>query len=256
MASPGQHFNGRHVVVTGGASGFGEALAQAFAAQGAAVMVADVDGPGAARVAAGLTEAIPFAVDVTSEEQNASMAAAAVDAWGGIDVVCANAGGAHRMTNLVDLPTSEFDRMFALNVRSVYLAAKCCVPHMPAGGAIVATASIGGIRPRPGLTAYNASKGAVVTLVRGLAVELAPDIRVNAVLPVSSATHFDDAVFGSDAMPESMPASMEEAIVSGIPMGRRAEPHDVADAVLFLASDAAAFLTGVCLDVDGGRSIQ
>jgi 3-oxoacyl-[acyl-carrier protein] reductase len=245
-------FDGRRVVVTGAASGFGEAMAQEFATEGASVVVADVDGDGAERVAAGLPSAIPVAVDVTSDEQNERMAAAAVDAWGGIDVVCANAGGAHRSMNLVDLPVSEFDRMFALNVRSVYLAAKFCVPHMSAGGAIVATASIGGIRPRPGLTAYNASKGAVVTLVRGLATELAPGIRVNAVLPVSSATHFDDAVFGPDSMPEQV----EKMIVRGIPMGRRADPNDVANAVMFLASDEAAFLTGVCLDVDGGRSIQ
>jgi 3-oxoacyl-[acyl-carrier protein] reductase len=145
-----------------------------------------------------------------------------------------------------------FDRMFALNVRSVYLAAKCCVPHMPSGGSIVVTSSIGGIRPRPGVTAYNAAKGAAVTLTRGLATELAPDIRVNAVLPVSAATGFDKQAIGLDVMPENL----EKAVIKGIPMGRRATPEDVANAVLFLASDASSFLTGVCLDVDGGRSIQ
>jgi 3-oxoacyl-[acyl-carrier protein] reductase len=141
--------------------------------------------------------------------------------------------------------------MFAVNVRSVYFAAKYCVPQMGQGGSMIATASIGGIRPRPGMTAYNASKGAVITLVRGLATELAPAIRVNAVLPVSAATGFDKNAIGSD-----MPESLERAIVRGIPMGRRATPEDVANAVLFLASDEASFLTGVCLDIDGGRSIQ
>jgi 3-oxoacyl-[acyl-carrier protein] reductase len=179
------------------------------------------------------------------------MAAAAVQAWGGIDVVCANAGLPHRMMNLVDLPTEDFDFMFAVNVRSVYFAAKHCVPHIPPGGSIVATASIGGIRPRPGVTAYNASKGAVITLVRGLATELAPAIRVNAVCPVSAATGFDRNAFGMD-----MPENVERSVVRGIPMGRRATPRDVANSVLFLASDDASFLTGVCLDVDGGRSIQ
>jgi 3-oxoacyl-[acyl-carrier protein] reductase len=226
-------------------------MARSFTREGARVIVADIDRAGAQRVSSELAGAIPFEIDVRDEAQNLALAAAAVDEWGGIDVVCANAGAAHRVANLVDLPVEDFDRMFALNVRSVYLAAKSCVPHMQPGSSIVATASVGGTRPRPGLTAYNASKGAVITLVRGLAGELAPDIRVNAVLPVSAATGFDKSAFGVDDMPERV----EKAIVRGIPMGRRAAPDDVANAALFLASDEASFLTGVCLDVDGGRSI-
>lgn len=237
--------------MTGGAAGFGEAMARSFAAEGASVLVADLDRSGAEKVAADLPTALAFAIDVADEEQNAAMAEAAVEAWGGIDIVCANAGVPHRAANLVDLPTADFDRMFAVNVRSVYLAARYCVPHMGPGGSIIATASIGGIRPRPGMTAYNASKGAVITLVRGLATELAPAIRVNAVLPVSAATGFDEVALGS-----MMPEHLERAVIRGIPMGRRATPADVASAVLFLASDEASFLTGVCLDVDGGRSIQ
>lgn len=123
---------------------------------------------------------------------------------------------------------------------------------MKPGSVIVSTASIGAIRPRPGLTAYNASKGAVVTLIRGLAVELAPEIRVNCVNPVASPTGFIKNYIGSDELPEQM----KKDVIAGIPMGRRADPIDVAQAVLFLASDAAEFLTSVCLDVDGGRSIQ
>jgi len=152
---------------------------------------------------------------------------------------------------MVELPTEDFDHMFSVNVRSIFLAAKYCVPHMPEGSSIISTASIGGRRPRPGLTAYNAAKGAVITLTRGLASELAPKIRVNAVCPVSAPTNFDRNVFGRD-----MPEKLAEAVVAGIPMKRRATSEDVANAYAFLASEDASFLTGVCLDIDGGRSIQ
>lgn len=245
-------FDGKRVIVTGGAAGFGAAMSRGFAAEGARVLIADINEDGARALSDELPGSIPFAIDVTDEERTKAMAAAAVDAWGGIDVVCANAGLPHMTCAMIDMDTTEFDRMFAVNTRSVFLAAKYCVPHMPAGSSIVSTASIGALRPRPGLTAYNASKGAVVTLTRGLATELAPKIRVNAVTPVSAPTGFDKNAVGLDSLPENI----EKAVVSGIPMGRRAQPEDVANAVMFLASDDAAFLTGVCLDVDGGRSIQ
>jgi 3-oxoacyl-[acyl-carrier protein] reductase len=251
MTATTDRFAGKRVIITGAASGFGEAMARSFGAEGASVLVADIDAVRAEQVAADLPTALPFEIDVTNQDQTRAMAEAAVEAWAGIGVVCANAGLPHRATNLIDLPTDEFDRMFAVNVRSVYLAAKHCVPHMSEGGSIIATASIGGIRPRPGLTAYNASKRAVITLVRGLATELAPAIRVNAVLPVSAATGFDKNALGSD-----MPENLERAVIRGIPMGRRATPQDVANAALFLASDQASFLTGVSLDIDGGRSIH
>lgn len=247
-----RRFVGSRVVVTGGASGFGAAMAYAFGHEGASVVVADIDGDAAQRIADDLPGAIACQVDVTDDRQNRAMVAAAVNAWDGIDIVCANAGVPHPAMPLIDLPTAAFDRTFAVNVRGVYLAAKHSVPHMTRGGSIIATASIGAIRPRPGLTAYNASKAAVVTLVRGLATELAPEVRVNAVLPVSAATGFDRELLGVDEMPEKL----ERRIIRDIPMGRRAEPSDIADAVLFLASEQASFLTGVCLDVDGGRSIQ
>lgn len=245
-------FEGTRVIVTGAASGFGEAIARGFAAEGARVLVADLNEGGAKEVAASLPEAIAFGIDVRDEEQTRAMAQATADAWGGIDVVCPNAGIPHLSKPLIELSTAEFDRMFEVNTRSVYFAAKYCVPHMGPGSAIVSTASIGGVRPRPGLTAYNASKGAVITLTRGLAAELAPKIRVNCVNPVSAPTGFDKHAVGTDALPEQL----EKAVVAGIPMGRRATPLDVAKAVLFLASEDASFLTGVCLDVDGGRSIQ
>lgn len=245
-------FQEKRVIVTGAAAGFGAEIARAFSAEGARVLVADLNEAGAKDVAASLPGAIAFGIDVGDEEQTRALAEAAVSAWGGIDVVCPNAGIPHRTTPLVELSTEDFDRMFAINVRSVFFAAKYCVPHMGPGGAIVSTASIGGLRPRPGLTAYNASKGAVITLTRGLAGELAPDIRVSCVNPVSSPTGFDKNAVGTDQLPEPI----EKAVIAGIPMGRRAMPGDVASAVLFLASDDAGFLTGVCLDVDGGRSIS
>jgi 3-oxoacyl-[acyl-carrier protein] reductase len=247
----GREFSESRVIVTGGASGFGAALARSFAAEGAFVLVADIDRRGAEKVAAELPAALSFEVDVSSEDGNRAMAAKAVEAWGGIDILCANAGLPHPPANLVDLPPSTFDKIFAVNVRGLYLAAKHCVPHMGAGSSIIATGSIGAIRPRAGLTAYYASKGAVNTLVQGLAVELAPAIRVNALLPVSAATGFDEKMFGSE-----MPERLEQAVIKGIPMGRRATPDDLASAALFLASPRASFITGVCLNIDGGRSIS
>lgn len=247
-----KRFEGKAVIVTGAASGFGTAIAERFASEGASVVVADVDADGAAAVAKRLPGAIAFTIDVSDEEQTKALIAATVAAFGKIDVYCANAGVPHRGSYLIKMDTADFDRMWAVNVRSVFLAAKYSVPHMPAGSSIISTASIGGKRPRPGLTPYNASKGAVITLTRGLAVELAPKIRVNAVCPVSAATNFDMQSMGTQNLSEKMEAS----VIAGIPMGRRATPKDVANAYAFLASDEAEFLTGVCLDVDGGRSIQ
>ncbi len=244
-------FTDKRVIVTGGAAGFGAAICRAFAAEGAKVMVTDIDEAGAASLAGELDGAIAFKLDVTDEPSTEAMAAAAVEAWGGIDVVVCNAGLPHRAAPMIELDTEEFDRMWDVNVRSVFFAAKYCVPHMPPGSSIVSTASIGGRRPRPNLTPYNASKGAVITLTKGLAAELAPDIRVNCVNPVSSATGFDKTAMGVDVLPDKVEAS----VVKGIPMGRRALPDDVAAAILFLASDDAQFLTGVGLDVDGGRAI-
>ena len=244
-------FQDKRVIVTGAAAGFGEAISRAFAAEGAKVMVTDIDSDGAQALADQLDGALAFRLDVTDEDQTAAMAQAAVDAWGGIDVVVCNAGLPHRAAPMIDLSTEEFDRMWDVNVRSIFFAAKYCVPHMPPGSSIVSTASIGGRRPRANLTPYNASKGAVITLTKGLASELAPNIRVNCVNPVSSPTGFDKNAMGVDVLPDAV----EAAVVKGIPMGRRALPDDVASAILFLASDEASFLTGVGLDVDGGRAI-
>lgn len=244
-------FDDKRVIVTAAGGGFGEAIARGFASKGAQVMVTDVDMEAAQAVADDLDGALAFQLDVTSEEAHQQLADVVVEAWGGIDIVACNAGLPHRGGYMVDLTTEQFDFMWTINVRPIFFATKYFVPHMGPGSAIVNTASIGGRRPRKGLTPYNASKGAVITLTKGLAVELAPDIRVNCVAPVSSPTGFDMNAMGVEKLSEKR----EKVVVDGIPMGRRATPQDVANSVMFLASDEAEFLTGVCLDVDGGRSI-
>lgn len=245
-------FEGKTVIVTGAASGFGTAIAEQFAASGANVVVADINADGAKAVADRLPRAVSFTVDVAVPEQIKALIDFTVAEFGAIDVLANNAGVPHRICFALDVDVETWDHQFAVNARSVFLATKYAVPHMPDGGVIVNTASISAIRPRPGRAIYNASKGAVETLTRTLAVELAPRIRVNAVNPVASPTGFVAAATG---VAEMTPQD-EAQIVAGIPMGRQAKPSDVATAVLFLASPAAEFLTGVCLDVDGGRSIQ
>ncbi|MFF3573314.1 glucose 1-dehydrogenase [Nocardia jiangxiensis] len=249
MESP---FEGKRVLVTGGAAGFGEAIVRRFAGSGASVAIADIDEKRAENLSAGIDRSIAVAVDVSVPAQVQSMIDSTVTAFGGIDVLVNNAGVPHRKALALDLEIDEFDLQFAINVRSVFLATKYAVPHMPDGSVIVNTASIGAKRPRPTATIYNATKGAVITLTRGLATELSPRIRVNAVAPVASPTGFMKTATGLDALPPEIIA----ATTKGIPMGRLAEPADVASAVHFLASQDASFLTGVCLDVDGGRSIQ
>ncbi|MDT5309596.1 MAG: 3-oxoacyl-[acyl-carrier protein] reductase [Mycobacterium sp.] len=244
--------DGRGVVVTGAASGFGAAIARRFNLSGARVVVADVDEEGAKQVAAELRDAVAIAVDVTVPEQVQAMIDESAEILGGIDVLVNNAGAAHRVGPMIDLEPEVFDAQFALNLRSVFLGVKYAVPHMPDGSVIVNTASIGGRRPRQGLTVYNAAKGGVITFTRGLAAELAPRIRVCAVNPVGAQTGFIRTSHGVDKLTGETLA----AFVKGIPMARLAVPEDVASAVEYLASPEANFLTGVCIDVDGGRSIQ
>ncbi len=252
MATDMNRFEGKAVIVTGAASGFGTAIAKKFAGEGASVMIADLDPEGGEKVAADIEGAVFCKVDVASEDDNKAMVDAAVENFGKIDVMCCNAGIPHRGSYMTRMETEAFDLMWAVNVRSIFLATRYCVPHMPEGSSIISTASIGGKRPRPGLTPYNASKAAVITLTKGMAVELAPNIRANCVCPVSSPTNFDMRSMGQQHLSEEMEAN----VIAGIPMGRRATPEDVADAYAFLASDEAKFLTGVALDIDGGRSIQ
>src|SRR5256885_167604 len=249
-------FEGKSVVVTGAGSGFGEAIATGFAREGARVIVADVNEENGRRVAAAIGSKARFVrADVSRSADVKAMIDTAVSAFGGLDVLVNNAGFSHRMMPLWELPEEEYERVFATNVRGVYLGCKFAVPVMKerGGGVIVNTASIGAVAPRPGVTAYNATKGAVITLTRGLAVEVALfRIRVNAVNPVAAETGFMKTATGLDKLPDEL----RRQLVATIPLGRLTEPRDVAAAVLFLASDEADILTGVCLDVDGVRGIS
>jgi 3-oxoacyl-[acyl-carrier protein] reductase len=247
-----ERYEGKSVIVTGAASGFGAAIARKFGSEGANVVLADLDRAGAEQVAADIAGSLVVEVDVSDEQQNIDMIESTVAAFGKIDVLCCNAGIPHRGSYMTRMDVEDFDRMWAVNVRSIFLAVKYAVPHMPEGSSVISTASIGGKRPRPGLAPYNASKAAVINLTQGMAVELAPDIRVNCVCPVSAATNFDLQSMGT----QNLSPELEKKVIDGIPMGRRATPEDVADAYAFLASNEAKFLTGVALDIDGGRSIQ
>jgi len=251
-------FDGKTAIVTGAGSGFGEAIATRFAREGARVVVADVNEESGRRVASAIAgeggTARFVRTDVSRSADVKAMIDEACSAFGGLDVLVNNAGFSHRTMPLWELPEEEYERVFATNVRGVYLGCKYAVPVMKqrGGGVIVNTASIGAVAPRPGITAYNATKGAVITMTRGLAVEVAPfKIRVNAVNPVAAETGFMKGAVGVEKLPEEF----RKQLVATIPLGRLTEPRDVAAAVLFLASPDAEFLTGVCLPVDGGRSI-
>lgn len=249
-------FQDRVVVVTGAAGGFGSATARAFADAGAHVVDIDIDidTAGAEGVAADLPSAVVVTTDVTDSAAVADLVEAAECAFGGLDVLVNYAGVPHRRGDLVDMDVEAVDAQLAVDVRSVFLGCKHAVPAMRrrGGSVIVNVALIGAKRPRPGLTVYNATKAAVVTLTWGLAVEVAPDVRVNAVNPVCAQTGFVRRLTSSEELPEEL----RQAWVAGILMGRIAEAADVSSAILYLASAQAGFLTGVCLDIDGGRSTQ
>ncbi len=250
-------FQEKVVVVTGGASGIGRATALAFAREGARVVVADLNETGGnetARLAGELGgEGVFVRADVTREDDCGRMVQTAVDRFGRLDVLFNNAGIPMAPTPAEAIPTELFDRVFAVNVRGVFLGCRYAIPVMRAQGrgVIINTASTAGIRPRPGMLAYAASKGAVITLTKALALELAPyGIRVNAVAPVATDTPMLPVFFGT-----ANPEEARRKFLESIPLGRLNTPEDVAAAVLFLASDEAAMITGVCLEVDGGRCI-
>lgn len=243
-------------VVTGAGRGFGEGIASLFAAEGAAVLVVDVDRASAGRVADLITQqggrALAVSCDVSRDEDTARMIGTAVDRFGRLDVLVNNAGVTHVNQPCTEVTEIDYDRVMNVNVKALYWAAKHVVPVMrrQAGGVILNTASTAGIRPRPGLVWYNTSKGACIAATKALAIELAPDrIRVNCICPVAGETPLLPAFMGGDT-PE-----LRERFRSSVPLGRLSTALDVARAALFLASDEAAFLTGVALEVDGGRCI-
>ena len=250
---------GKVAIVTGAAGGFGEGIARLFVAEGAKVLIADIDGEKAQTVAASLGAANARAVrcDVTKRADVDAAVKACVDAFGAPDIVVNNAGTTHKNQPMLDTDEATFDRVFAVNVKSIYHMTQAVLPLMRArandkrGGSIINIGSTAGIRPRPGLSWYNASKGAVNVLSKSMAAELGPDnIRVNAVCPVMGATGLIEQFLGTADTPEA-----RAKVIAGIPLGRMSTPEDVAQATLYLASDAARFITGVELPVDGGRTI-
>jgi 3-oxoacyl-[acyl-carrier protein] reductase len=244
-------------IVTGAASGFGEGIARRFAAEGASIIVADINENAGARVAAEINasggRAIFVPVDVSRNESMATVLPATLRAYGTLDIVVNNAGTTHRNRPMLEVEESEFDRIYAVNVKSIFLSARHFVPHFRSagGGAFVNIASTAAIRPRPGLTWYNGSKGAVVLTSKSMAVELAPEkIRVNCVNPVMGPTGLMQEFMGVPDTPEN-----RQKFLASIPMGRFSSAADVASACLYLASDEAGFITGTCIEVDGGRCI-
>jgi 3-oxoacyl-[acyl-carrier protein] reductase len=249
---------GRVAIVTGAGSGFGEGIAKLFAEEGASVIVADISKSGAERVAEAIKQtggnATASHTDVTKNDQVAAMAKLAVDTYGKLDIVVNNAGTTHKSQPMLDVDEATFDLVFAVNVKSLYLSAKNIVPIFKeqGGGVMINIASTAGVRPRPGLTWYNGSKGAANMLTKSMAAELAPlKIRVCAVNPVMGETGLiADFLPGGVDTPEA-----RAKVIGTIPLGRLSLPIDIAKATAFLASDEADFITGVCLEVDGGRCI-
>lgn len=245
--------NGKTAIVTGGASGFGAGIARRFVEEGARVMVADINGEAAQQFAAELGErAIAQTVDVGNGTSVDEMAQAAMGTWGHVDIMVNNAGVTHLPTPLEDVSEADFDRVFNVNMKSVYLTTRALVPHMKKNGSgtILNIASTAGVSPRPRLNWYNASKGWMITATRTMAVELAPDgIRVNALNPVAGETPLLKSFMGEDT-PE-----IRAKFLSTIPLGRFSQPEDLGNAALFLCSDEASMITGVAMEVDGGRCI-
>ena len=247
---------GKVAIVTGGGSGFGEGIAKRFVEEGCKVVVNDINAGGGERVAAEIKssggEAAFTKGDVSKDADWAAMLKFALDTFGGLDIVVNNAGTTHRNQPMLDVSEKDFDRVFAVNVKSLFHSTRNIVPHFrkTGGGVFITIASTAGVRPRPGLVWYNGSKGAAITMSRSMAVELAPDkIRVNVVNPVAGDTPLLAEFMGADT-PE-----IRAKFVASIPLGRFSQPLDIANACLYLASDEAEFITGTCIEVDGGRCV-
>jgi len=245
--------NGKTAIVTGGASGFGAGIVRKFHDEGARVMIADINEKAALELAAELgNNAVAWQVDVANGASVQEMADSALASFGHLDILVNNAGITHLPTPMEDVTEEEFDRVAAVNMKSVYLTARSLVPHMKqrGTGAIVNIASTAGLSPRPKLNWYNASKGWMITATKTMAVELAPDgVRVNALCPVAGETPLLKSFLGEDT-PE-----MRAKFLATIPLGRFSQPEDLGNAACFLCSDEASLITGVAMEVDGGRCI-
>jgi len=240
-------------VITGGASGFGAGIAEKFLQEGARVLVADINEAAANEFALGQGEhCTAQVVDVADTNSVARLFDVAVQTFERVDIVINNAGITHLPQPMEDIDEAEFDRVLAVNAKSVYLMSRYFVPHMKANnsGVILNVASTAGVSPRPRLTWYNSTKGWMITATRSMAVELAPHgIRVNAINPVAGETPLLKSFMGEDT-PE-----MREKFIATIPLGRFSTPADMAGAACYLCSDEASMVTGVALEVDGGRCI-
>ena len=240
-------------IVTGAAQGFGLGIAETFIREGAIVAMLDLNGEAVQAAAETLgPAALPYRCDVANAAEVAAVVPEAIKGLGGLDILVNNAGTTHRNRPMLEIGEEEFDRIFAVNVKSIYLFAHAVVPHFRGhgGGVILNIGSTAGIRPRPGLTWYNASKGAVNLMSASMAVELAPDrIRVNAIAPVAGETPLLASFMGEDT-PEK-----RAAFRASIPWGRLSTAQDIANAALFLCSEESEMVTGSVLAVDGGRCV-
>lgn len=244
---------GKTAIVTGGASGFGAGIVRKFTAEGARVMIADINKTGAHDLADQMGDhALAQMVDVADGASVNTMARIALEAWGHVDILVNNAGVTHLPTALEEVSEQDFDRVMAVNAKSVYLTARAFVPHMKEKrmGAILNIASTAGVSPRPQLNWYNASKGWMITATKAMAVELAPSgVRVNALNPVAGETPLLKSFMGEDT------PKMRAKFLATIPLGRFSTPQDMGNAACFLCSDEASMITGVAMEVDGGRCI-
>lgn len=257
MESNALRLAGKVAIVTGAGSGFGEGIARRFAEEGAKVVVNDIVEASANRVAREISAAGGVAVaivgDVSRDADVGRLVESALKTYGRLDIVVNNAGTTHRNRPMLEVGEDEYDRIYAVNVKALFLTAKHAVPHFrkAGGGCFITIASTAGVRPRPGLTWYNGSKGAAIVTSRSMAAELGPDkIRVNVINPVIGETGLLEMFMGMPDTPEN-----RKKFIATIPMGRMSKPLDIANAALYLASDEAAFITGACLEVDGGRCV-
>jgi 3-oxoacyl-[acyl-carrier protein] reductase len=245
---------GKVVIVTGGAAGFGEGIVRKFVSEGARAVIADLDTAKGQALAAELgASALFFPCDVSQRADIDALVQACLGTFGAPDIVVNNAGTTHDNQPMLGVDEKTFDRLFAVNVKSIFHMAHAVVPLMRQRkkGVILNIGSTAGIRPRPGLTWYNGSKGAVNLLSKSMAVELGPDgIRVNAICPVMGETGLLEKFMGMPDTPQN-----RARFLSTIPLGRLCRPSDVANAALYLASDAAEFISGVEFPVDGGRTV-
>jgi 3-oxoacyl-[acyl-carrier protein] reductase len=244
--------DGKTALVTGAGSGIGKCIAETYAREGACVAVVDLDADAAKNVARAIgNNAIALRCDVAKKADIAAAVEGTLAAFGTLDILVNNAGATHVNKPMLEIDEAEFDRIYAVNVKGVFLGCQAVVPHFrkSGGGVIINIGSTAGLRPRPGLSAYNATKGAVHILTKSLAVELAPDrIRVCAIAPVATETPLLPSFLGPAA-------GQREKFVATVPLGRLAQPQDIANAALYLASTDAEFVTGNIVEVDGGRTI-